>query len=65
MKRRCFLLGSPVSLAARALAQPQWPLGQPIRILVPFPAGDANDAMGRLAGQVLHEKFGAAVRPAR
>jgi tripartite-type tricarboxylate transporter receptor subunit TctC len=61
MKRRTFLLGSAASFAAPALAHAQWPLGQPIRIIVPFPAGAANDAMGRLAGQVLHEKLGATV----
>ncbi|MEJ0078080.1 MAG: tripartite tricarboxylate transporter substrate binding protein [Alphaproteobacteria bacterium] len=61
MKRRTFLAGSAASLAAPARAQAQWPLGQPIRIIVPFPAGAANDAMGRLAGQVLHEKLGATV----
>jgi tripartite-type tricarboxylate transporter receptor subunit TctC len=61
MKRRTFLAGAAASLAAPALAQTQWPLGQAIRIIVPFPAGAANDAMGRLAGQVLHEKLGATV----
>src|SRR4029434_5703284 len=33
----------------------------PIRIIVPFPPGAANDAMGRLAGQRLQEKLGATV----
>jgi len=61
MKRRTFLAGSAAALAAPALAQTQWPLGQPIRIIVPFPAGAANDAMGRLAGQVLQDKLGATV----
>jgi tripartite-type tricarboxylate transporter receptor subunit TctC len=63
MKRRTFLAGSAASLTvpAFALAQPQWPRGQTIRIIVPFPAGAANDAMGRLAGQVLQEKLGATV----
>jgi tripartite-type tricarboxylate transporter receptor subunit TctC len=61
MKRRTFLLGSAASLAAPAIAQPAWPHGQPIRVVVPFPAGAANDAMGRLAGQRLQEKLGATV----
>src|SRR6478672_489918 len=61
MKRRTFLAGSAAALAAPAIAQTQWPLGQPIRIIVPFPAGAANDAMGRLAGQALHDKLGANV----
>src|SRR3954467_13292051 len=61
MKRRSFLLGTAAALAAPAIAQPAWPHGQPIRVIVPFPAGAANDAMGRLAGQRLQEKVGATV----
>src|SRR5438067_12974075 len=61
MKRRTLLLGSAAALAAPAIAQAAWPHGQPIRIIVPFPAGAANDAMGRLAAQRLQEKFGASV----
>src|SRR4051794_17015401 len=61
MHRRTFLAGSAAALAAPAIAQSAWPLGAPIRIIVPFPAGAANDAMGRLAGQRLQEKFGASV----
>ena len=60
MKRRSFLLGAAASLAAPAVrAQAAWPMGQPIRVIVPFPAGAANDAMGRLAAQVLHDRLGA------
>src|SRR5947209_17926481 len=61
MHRRTFLAGSAAALAAPAVAQSAWPHGQPIRIIVPFPAGAANDAMGRLAAQRLQEKFGASV----
>jgi len=61
MKRRTFLAGAAASVAAPAIAQAAWPHGQPIRIIVPFPAGAANDAMGRLAGQVLQDKLGANV----
>ena len=60
MKRRTFLLGSAAALAAPAVhAQPAWPMGQPIRVIIPYPAGAANDAMGRLAAQRLQDKLGA------
>ena len=59
MKRRTFLAGTAASLAASAVAQSTWPHGQQIKIIVPFPAGAANDAMGRLAAQALHERLGA------
>jgi tripartite-type tricarboxylate transporter receptor subunit TctC len=61
MKRRMFLAGTAAILAAPAIAQAAWPNGQPVRIIVPYPPGAANDAMGRLAGQRLQEKFGATV----
>ena len=61
MKRRSFLLGTAASLAAPAIAQTGWPHAQPVRVIVPFPAGAANDAMGRLAAQRLQDKFGATV----
>jgi tripartite-type tricarboxylate transporter receptor subunit TctC len=60
MKRRTFLGGAAAMLAAPAVhAQATWPNAQPIRVIVPFPAGAANDAMGRLAAQRLQEKLGA------
>ena len=62
MKRRTFLLSAAATLAAPAIrAQAAWPTGQPIRVIVPYPAGAANDAMGRLAAQRLQDKFGATV----
>jgi tripartite-type tricarboxylate transporter receptor subunit TctC len=62
MKRRTFLGGAAAMLAAPAVhAQSTWPNAQPIRVIVPFPAGAANDAMGRLAAQRLQEKLGATV----
>ena len=59
MKRRTFLAGAAASLAAPAIAQSAWPDGRPIHVIVPFPPGAANDAMGRLAAQRLQDKFGA------
>lgn len=62
MKRRTFLAAAATAIVAPAVrAQDAWPKGQPIRIIVPFPAGAANDAMGRLAGQQLQDKLGATV----
>jgi tripartite-type tricarboxylate transporter receptor subunit TctC len=62
MKRRTFLFGAAAALAAPAVrAQTAWPTGQPIRIIIPYPPGAANDAMGRLAAQKLQDKFGATV----
>ena len=62
MRRRTFLAGAGATFAAPAIhAQSAWPSGQPIRIIVPFPAGAANDAMGRLAGQRLQDKLGATI----
>lgn len=66
MKRRTFLIGGSAAVAASLArpavhAQSTWPLGQPIRIIVPFPPGAANDAMARLAAQKLQEKLGATV----
>lgn len=60
MNRRTLLLGTAATLAAPAVrAQQAWPLGQPIRVIIPYPAGAANDAMGRLAAQRLQDKLGA------
>jgi tripartite-type tricarboxylate transporter receptor subunit TctC len=61
MKRRTFLLSAAAALAAPAVHAQGWPTGQPIRIIIPYPPGAANDAMGRLAGQVLHDRLGATV----
>jgi tripartite-type tricarboxylate transporter receptor subunit TctC len=62
MKRRTFLLGTAAALAAPAVrAQAAWPNGQPIRVIVPYPPGAANDAMGRLAAQRLQDRLGATV----
>jgi tripartite-type tricarboxylate transporter receptor subunit TctC len=62
MKRRTFLATAAATLAAPAIrAQAAWPGGQPIRVIVPFPPGAANDAMGRLAAQQLQDRLRATV----
>jgi len=46
--------------ASPALAQTDWPQpGHTIRIIVPWPPGAANDALGRLVAQRLQSKLGA------
>ncbi len=61
MNRRTFLLSTATVLAAPAVRAQGWPTGQPVRVIVPFPAGAANDAMGRLAAQRIQDKLGATV----
>ncbi|WP_201159337.1 Bug family tripartite tricarboxylate transporter substrate binding protein [Rhodoplanes elegans] len=65
--RRKLLVGSAAGLAAAAFpapavrAQAAWPKERPVKVVVPFPAGAANDAMGRIAGQRIQDKLGATV----
>lgn len=54
-RRRALALGLAVSLVARnALAQGAWP-AKPVRIIVPFPAGQAADIFARLMAEKLSE----------
>src|SRR5690348_12823405 len=42
-----------------AVAQSAWPLkDRTIKVIVPWPPGAANDALGRLFAEKLQEKFG-------
>lgn len=61
MKRRGLILAAGASLLhAPALhAQAPWPHGKPIRVIIPWPPGAANDTLGRLLAQRLQEKLGA------
>ena len=43
-------------LAASALAQSPWP-SQPIKIIVPFPAGGASDQIGRIVGKAISDEL--------
>jgi tripartite-type tricarboxylate transporter receptor subunit TctC len=44
-----------------AVAQSAWPAkGRTVKVIVPWPPGAANDALGRLVAQRLQEKFGVA-----
>jgi tripartite-type tricarboxylate transporter receptor subunit TctC len=68
MNRRAFVLGAAAGgagvLAAPAVrAQGGWPHGKPIRVVIPWPPGAANDTLGRLLAQRLQEKLGATAVP--
>jgi tripartite-type tricarboxylate transporter receptor subunit TctC len=60
MNRREFIAGAATcAFAAPAIAQPAWPAkGRVVKIIVPFPPGAANDALGRMVAQRISEKFG-------
>src|ERR1700752_4038993 len=65
MNRREFIAGATTAATAAickpAIAAPAWPAkGRTIRVVVPWPPGAANDALGRLVAQRLQEKFGTA-----
>jgi tripartite-type tricarboxylate transporter receptor subunit TctC len=64
MNRREFIAGATTAAAAAickpAIAAPAWPAkGRPIKVIVPWPPGAANDALGRLVAQRLQDKLGA------
>ena len=68
MNRRALMSGAAVGgaglLAAPTIrAQGAWPHGKPIRVIIPWPPGAANDTLGRLLAQRLGEKLGATAVP--
>lgn len=66
MNRREFFKAAATTTAAAAICKPAiaqaaWPAkGRTIKVIVPWPPGAANDALGRLVAQRLQEKFGVA-----
>ena len=62
MLRRSFLAGAAAlgTVGAPAVrAQGAWPqAGRTVKIIVPWPPGAANDALGRLVAQRLQERYG-------
>ena len=58
MKGVTISLAIAFSLACVSAAQSESYPSRPIRVIVPFPAGDAADILARLVGQKLSERFG-------
>lgn len=48
-------------LPLAAAAQAAWPAGQPIKIIVPFPAGGASDQIGRIMAKAIGDELKATV----
>jgi len=57
MNRRTFLAATAAAFATPALAQAPWP-NRPIRLIVPFPPGAANDTLGRAMADQLAPRLG-------
>ena len=64
MNRRTLLAAAAAGLAApaRAQAQAAWP-DRPLRVIIPWPPGQATDLVGRLYAQKFGEAFGVNVVP--
>ena len=61
LRRRQFLrlaAGAAALPAAARIARAQAYPSRPVRIIVPFPAGQASDTVARLVGQSLSERLG-------
>ncbi len=59
MNRRSLLA---VPIISTAQAQPAWP-ARPLRIIIPWPPGQATDLIGRILAQALSERLGQSVVP--
>src|SRR5438445_10344188 len=61
LSRRALLRLAAASAALPAAARMTWAQAypaRPVRIIVPFPAGQASDTVARLVGQSLSERLG-------
>lgn len=59
-RRRLLSLAAAATLAPAAFAQSNWP-GQPIRLIVPYPAGGGTDFFARLVAPGMGEALGQTV----
>ena len=57
MRRLCMATGLAALLAVPAVAQTAYP-SQPLKLIVPYPAGGATDTLARTVGQKLQEAWG-------
>jgi len=62
MLRRTLLLTGAASLATPAIAQAPYP-NRPVRMIVPWPPGQATDLMARVVAQKITEQWGQPVVP--
>src|SRR6185369_12961001 len=53
----CAVIALTAAFAVPAIAQPVWP-SKPLRLVVGFPPGGANDILARLVGAKLQEQWG-------
>ncbi len=58
MRRRAVLAVPLLALPGLARAQPAWPPGRPIRIVVPFAAAGSSDVLGRYLAERLQRDLG-------
>ncbi|MDM0021061.1 Bug family tripartite tricarboxylate transporter substrate binding protein [Variovorax saccharolyticus] len=59
IRRLCLVAGLASLLAVPALAQTSYP-SQPLKLIVPYPAGGATDTLARTVAQKLQESWGQA-----
>jgi tripartite-type tricarboxylate transporter receptor subunit TctC len=56
-RKSLIVLAAAALLPMAALAQGAWPNGQPIKVIVPFPAGGASDQIGRIVAKAMGDEL--------